>query len=235
MKKINVLEGQIDLFNMPIQEPIIKPKEKVIIEKQEIREDHFQKIINLYKESCNRIIKTVSGALLVELEDKTKYFNGQGVHEFDLGANVGLMPADEILFVNKDKELNDLQLKKLNDMKVTQYIKRKGDSNVIIPGEKTTVINYKGWVIEYEQKPKYHENELFVTEMAKEITDLDNKVPKMDANITEFEIDDFVEIEYKGIKGVGKVARVYNNGETINVVWEGKHTAFYYKNVNKID
>jgi len=207
LKKINVLEGQIDLFSMPIQEPIIKPKEKVIIEKQEIREDHFQKIINLYKESCNRIIKTVSGALLVELEDKTKYFKGQGVHEFDLAANVGLMPADEILFVNKDKELNDLQLKKLNDMKVTQYIKRKGDSNVIIPGEKTTVINYKGWVIEYEQKPKYHENELFVTEMAKEITDLDNKITKMDTNITEFEIDDLVEIRYKGIKGTGKVVK----------------------------
>lgn len=120
-------------------------------------------------------------------------------------------------------------------MKVTQYIKRKGDSNVIIPGEKTVVINYKGWVIEYEQKPKYHENELFVTEMAKEITDLDNKVTKMDGNITEFEIDEIVEIEYKGIKGTGKVVRVYNNGETINVEWEGKHTAFYYKNVNKID
>ncbi|OOM60940.1 hypothetical protein CLBEIC_56450 [Clostridium beijerinckii] len=173
-------------------------------------------------------------ALLVELEDKTKYFNGQGVHEFDLGVNVGLMPADEILFVNKDKELNDLQLKKLNDMKVTQYIKRKCDSNVIIPGEKTVVINYKGWVIEYEQKPKYHENELFVTQMAKEITDLDNKVTKMDANITEFEIGDLVEIEYKGIKGTGKVVRVYNNGETINVAWEGKRTAFYYKCVKKI-
>ena len=114
MKKVNILEGQIDLFNMTIQESVIKPKEKVIIEKQEMKEDHhFQSIINLYKESCNRIIKTVSGALLVEFEDKTKHFNGQGVHEVDLGINIGLMPADEILIVNRDKSLNEIQLKKL--------------------------------------------------------------------------------------------------------------------------
>jgi hypothetical protein len=99
---------------------------------------------------------------------------------------------------------------------------------------KTIVINPKGWVIEYEQKPKYHENELFVTGMAKEITDLANKITKVDINITEFQINDSVEIEYKGIKNVGKVVSVYNNGETINVAWNGQCTAFYYKCVKKI-
>ncbi|WP_238860904.1 hypothetical protein [Clostridium sp. YIM B02569] len=218
MKKIIVLEGQIDLFNMPIQEPIIKPKEKVIVDKQEMNEDHFQKIINLYKESCNRIIKTVSGALLVELEDKTKYFNGQGVHEFDLGTDVGLIPADEILIVNQDKTLNEMQLKKLGEMNPDRYIKRKGDANIIVPGEKTTVITPRGWIIEWEQKPVYKEDEVVPLEIK-------------DENLN---IGDTVEFMYSEEKHKGKIVSMYNNGETVNVVWNGKHTAFYYKCVRKI-
>jgi len=236
MKIINVIDGQMDLFNLPIQEPI-KPKEEkiLIIEKPMIKEDNFKEIINLYKESCNRIVKTISGALLIEFKDKTMYFNSEGRNEFNLSSDIGLMPGDEIILANEDKELNDLQLRKLAIMDPVQYIKRKGDSNIIIPVEsKTIVINPKGWVIEYEQKPKYHDNELFITEMANEITNLANKVTKVDRNITELEIDDLVEIEYQGIKSKGKVVRVYNNGETINVVWEGKRTAFYYKCVKKI-
>lgn len=234
MKNINIIEGQVNLFDLPIQE-CIKPKEKImVIVKPMVKEDCFIEIINLYKESCCRIVKRISGALLVGFDDRTMYFNKQGIHEFDLSSDVGLMPADEIILVNEDSKFNDLQLKKLNYMKVTEYIKRKGDSNIIIPGEKTIVINPKGWVIEYEQKPKYHENELFITEMDIESIDLANKVTKMDTNITEFEIDDSVEIEYQGIKSKGKVVRIYNNGETINVDWEGKRTAFYYKYVKKL-
>lgn len=218
MKKIIVLEGQIDLFNMPIQEPIIKPKEKIIVDKKEMKEDHFQKIINLYKESCNRIIKTVSGALLVELEDKTKYFNGQGVHEFDLGIDIGLIPADEILIVNQDKTLNEIQLKKLEEMNPDRYIKRKGDANIIVPGEKTTVITPRGWIIEWEQKPVYKEDEVVLLEIKDE----------------GLNIGDTVEFMYSEEKHKGKIVSIYNNGETVNVVWNGKHTAFYYKCVRKI-
>ncbi|EKQ56291.1 MULTISPECIES: hypothetical protein [unclassified Clostridium] len=222
MKKLNILEGQIDLFNMPIQEPIIKPKEKVIVEKQEIKEDYFQNIINLYKESCNRIIKTVSGALLVELEDKTKYFNGQGVHEFDLGIDIGLIPADEILIVNQDKHLNEIQLKKLEEINPNKYIKRKGDANIIIPGDKTTVITPRGWIIEWDQKPLYKEDEVV-------LRTIEIKVPDQNLNA-----GDIVEFEYAKETYKGKIVSIYNNGETINVVWNGKHTAFYYKCVRKI-
>ena len=234
MKNINILEGQVNLFDLLIQERI-KPKEKIIVEKPMIKEDNFMEIINRYKESCSRIVKRVSGALLVGFEDKTMHFNSQGINEFDLTPYVGLMPGDEILIANVDRELNDIQLRKLAIMDPVQYIKRKGDSNIIIPmEEKTIVINPKGWVIEYEQKPKYHESELFITEMAKESTVLANKVTKVDTNITEFEIDDLVEIEYQGIKSTGKVVRVYNSGETINVAWNGQRTAFYYKCVKKL-
>lgn len=223
MKKLNILDGQIDLFNMPIQEPIIKPKEKVIVEKQEIKEDYFQNIINLYKESCNRIIKTVSGALLVELEDKTKYFNGQGLHEFDLGIDIGLIPADEILIVNQDKPLNEIQLKKLEEMNPSRYIKRKGDANIIIPGDKTTVITPRGWVIEWEQKPVYKEDEVISRTI---------EIKVLDQNL---KVGDIVEFEYAKETYKGEIVSIYNNGETINVVWNEKHTAFYYKCVRKID
>lgn len=234
MKNINIIEGQVNLFDLPMQE-LIKPKEKIIIEKPMIKEDNFKEIINLYKESCIRIVKRVSGSLLVGFEDKTMHFNSQGINEFDLSPDVGLMPGDEILIANEDRELNEMQLRELAAMDPVQYIKRKGDSNIIIPVEsKTIVINPKGWVIEYEQKPKYHENELFISEMAKENTDVANKVTKVDANITEFQINDSVEIEYQGINTIGKVVRVYNNGETINVAWNGQRTAFYYKCVKKI-
>ncbi|MVX67335.1 hypothetical protein GKZ28_27290 [Clostridium chromiireducens] len=40
-----------------------------------------------------------------------------------------------------------------------------------------------------------------------------------------------LDIEYHGIKSIGKIVRIYNNEETINVIWDGKQTAFYYKNV----
>lgn len=230
--KINNIEGQINLFDLPMQE-IIKPKNPVT--KCVPKQNNFIEIISLYEKSCNRIVKQVCGALLIELEDRTLYFNREGVNELELKKDMELLPGDEILVVNEDKDLNDLQLKKLKDMNVEQYIKRKGDSNIIISmPEQTIVINPRGWILEYEQKPKYHENELFITEIVKENTDLDNKITKMDTNITDFKIDDLVEIEYEGIKGVGNVVRVYNNGETINVAWDGKQTAFYYKCIKKV-
>lgn len=230
--KVNNIEGQINLFDLPIQE-IIKPKNPVT--KCVPKQNNFNEIISLYHKSCNRIVKQVCGALIIELEDRTLYFNKQGVNELELKKDMELLPADEILVVNKDKELNALQLKKINDLRVDKYIKRKGDANIIVlTNEKTIVINPRGWVLEYEQKPRYSENELFSTEMAKENTDLANKSTKMDTDITEFNIDDTVEIEYEGVKKIGKIARIYNNGETVNVSWEGKRTAFYYKCVKKV-
>ncbi len=230
--KVNNIEGQINLFDLPIQE-IIKPKNPVT--KCVPKQNNFIEIISLYEKSCNRIVKQVCGALLIELEDRTLYFNREGVNELELKKDMELLPGDEILIVNEDKDFNDLQLKKLKDMNVEKYIKRKGDANIIVlANKKTIVITPLGWVLEYEQKPKYHESELFITEMDKENTDLANKITKMDTNITYFQIDDLVEIEYEGIKSIGNVVRVYNNGETINVAWNGKQTAFYYKCIKKV-
>lgn len=221
MKIINVLEGQMDLFSLQVQEPI-KTKEK-IIEEPAVKEENFKEIINLYKKSCIRIIKQICGALLVEIEDRTLYFNKNGVNELELKKDMELLPGDEILVANQDRELNKLQLEKLKDMQVTEYIKRKGDANIIIEmPDQTIVINPKGWILEYLQKPNFKENEVVILENGIKIID------------KELKVGDTVEFEYEKQKQTGKVSSIYNNGETINITWDHKHTAFYYKSVKKI-
>jgi len=222
LKKINVIEGQFNLFDLPVQVPI-KPKEEKIIEKLEIKEDKFKGIINLYKESCIRIVKQMCGALIVEVGDRTLYFNSSGINELELKKDLELLPGDEILIVNQDREINELQLEKLKDMHVTEYIKRKGDANIIIPtSEKTIVIAPNGWVLEYEQKPYFKENEVVILENSIKISD------------EELKIGDPVEFKYDGKQSIGKIKSIYNNGETVNVSWDNKSTAFYYKCVKKI-
>ena len=241
MKNEGIIEGQINIFELPIIESI-KTKDKIVKEAPIIKSNKLDNIINLYSDTRSRIVKTDSGALLVELENKTIYFNSDGVNEFELPVNVGIMPGEEILIANKDKELNNLQKQKLEDLKPKEYIKRKGDANLIIPGEKTIVINPNGWVLEYMQKPKYYENEVFSIEFAFKIKEAEDNITESAIDSTKnindnvnFKVDDKVKIEYQGIKSIGKILRIYNNGETLNVAWNGKQTAFYYKNVRRVE
>ncbi|EKQ51451.1 MULTISPECIES: hypothetical protein [unclassified Clostridium] len=162
MKSQDYIEGQISIFDLPTIE-VVKPKE-IIIKEENKEIDKFDSIIKLYSNSCSRIVKTLSGALLIELDDKTLYFNSDGVNEFNLPKDVEIMSGEEILIVNIDNEINEIQRQKLKALKPKQYIKRKGDANLIIPGEKTIVINPKGWLLEYNQKPRYNSNEIFSIE-----------------------------------------------------------------------
>lgn len=235
MKSECFIEGQISIFELPVID-VEKAKENIIREEQNIKSDKLESTIKLYSKSCSRIVKTLSGALLVELDDKTLYFNSNGINEFNLPKDVAIMPEEEIIIANIEKELNEIQKQKLEALKPQQYIKRKGDANLIIPGEKTMVINQKGWVLEYNQKPKYNENEIFSTEynlIIKGVEDSSREIV-VDMIDRDFEVDEEVNIEYQGIKVIGKVVSIYNNGETLNVKWDGKQTAFYYKNVMKI-
>ena len=251
----DILPGQMSIFDFDLSKPKeIKQEIKPVLKTKAPNEKKFAEIINLYKSTAARIVKQVCGALLVELDDKTLYFNKNGINELVLKKDIALLPSDEILIVNQDKELNKLQLEKLKDMHVSKYIKRKGDANILISlPERTVVINPKGWILEYIQKPQYHENEIFITELATKNTNLANKVTEIDKNITEsmngsiqiendeteeddefnFNVGDKVEFNYDGPQ-VGKITRIYNKGETVNVVWDHKHTAFYYKCVKKI-
>lgn len=64
-----------------------RSKKEIIIDsnlkEQNIKLDKLDYIIKLYSQSCSRIVKTLSGALLVELYDKTLYFNASGINEFE--------------------------------------------------------------------------------------------------------------------------------------------------------
>ena len=207
MKNECIIEGQINIFELPIIEPI-KTKDRIVKETSIVKPSKLDDIIKLHSETCSRIVKTLSGALLVEIENKTLYFNSNGINEFELPKNVGIMPGEEILIANIDKGLNDIKRRKLEEFKPREYIKRKGDCNLIIPGEKTIVINPKGWVLEYNQKPKYHSNEIFATEFKFKSKDIDDIKREIATNIEdvgdeEFSVDDNANIQYQGIKAIG--------------------------------
>ena len=54
-------------------------------------------------------------------------------------------------------------------------------------------------------------------------------------NTEEINVEDDVNIEYGGITYLGKAHTIYNNGETINVIFDGKHSAFHISKVKKIN
>ena len=95
----------------------------------------------------------------------------------------------------------------------------------------------RGWILEYVQKPKCHDKEIFSSELDFEIKEVGDKITDsaIDISNVNFKVDDKFNIEYQGNKSIGKVARIYNNGETLNVAWDGKRTAFYYKNVRRAE
>lgn len=42
-------------------------------------------------------------------------------------------------------------------------------------------------------------------------------------------VNSIVKVEYGGQYYTGVVKSIYNNGQTINVIFDGKHSAFYYE------
>ena len=50
-----------------------------------------------------------------------------------------------------------------------------------------------------------------------QVNEIENNNNEILVNITDidFKADDKVNIEYKGIKAIGKVVRIYNNGENL--------------------
>lgn len=63
--------------------------------------------------------------------------------------------------------------------------------------------------------------------------DIDYITPGIKKN-REIKVGDKVKFIYSGEMHIGTAKRIYNKGETINVSWDGKVTAFYYKNVEKV-
>lgn len=98
MKSEYPIDRQISIFDLP-SIAVIKPKEIII--KEEIKEiDKFDAITKLYSQSCSRIVKTISRILLVELDDKTLYFDASGIKKFNLFKYVGIISGEEIIIAN---------------------------------------------------------------------------------------------------------------------------------------
>lgn len=213
-----VLNGQMSVF-----EYLESIKEKPVVELNDPKnQSKLESLIEKYKEKSERIVRTVSGALKIDISGRTIYYNKNAIKEFEKEGTTPLLPADVILIANKDYETNDIQLEKLKYFDVSSYIKRKGDKNIIIVMEnKTVVINPKGWILEYRMKPKYKENEII-------------EIEKYKTTDKTFKIGDKVKTKYKDEIVKGIVTRIYNNGETLNISWDNKNTAFYYKNVKRM-
>lgn len=225
MKKVKIEEGQISLWDMPQEAKKIDIKPQV--NNKIIDLDIAKRICNLYKDNAIRILRLWGGRYSVELENKTIYFTSDGNEEYSTELKRSVIALDEILFAKLDKEVNKLQddtLEKLKkEYEIYRVIKRFGDSSyiVITKDKKYFSINNKGWIIPYENYPCYKENEILN----------DSK----ESSNKKIEIGNTVEVEYMGKKYLGQVFRIYGPGNcTVNVIFEGKHTAFYKDKVKLV-
>lgn len=206
--------------------------------------DVFKGIIDKYKDTCKRIVKSISGALLVEMDGETLYFNKDGYKEMILSDNLPVLPGYIMLVINEDKPVSEKQIEILNELNISKCIKRIGDSNIYFLRDQTICINNKGWILEYQQEPIYDKSMIYSleptvsketiilntnsdnensTDSMLECTDIEYKFSIGDDVIAKYG-DDFIE---------GTVYSVYNNGETINIKWNNCISAFYYKLIVK--
>ena len=232
--KLQVIEGQMNLFDLP--EEKIQPQQTKAIREPVAR--NFDKIINQYKDSCNRIF-IIEKKLYVEFEDRTVQFNQDGQQERIFDIDMFLRPKDEIVIANKYKPINDKQIKALNKIQTDKFIKRKSDSNILIQFDDCCIAIYPSGHFEKWKSPAvYMDNEVYTIDEIENINKI-NEETVQDPVQDEIEVDgdlhlgDRVSFDYNGPQ-VGEIVRIYNKGETVNVCWDNKQTAFYYKHVKKI-
>ncbi|MDU1232725.1 MAG: hypothetical protein E6980_21575 [Clostridium sp.] len=213
MKSI-VVDGQLSLFDE-------QPKVVSIIPTKEENKDNpiFRELIDKYRDICTRIAK-VEKKLYIEIDDKTLSFEADGEPGRIFVRDMLLRPKDEILVANEYKHITSEQIKTIkNKMHVDKFIKRKADNNVLIQYKNFCMAIYpNGHFAKWKSPAVYSDNEVYSID---EIEDI-NK------------INEEIEDNYDGPKE-GNIVRIYNKGETVNVSWDNKQTAFYYKSVVKIN
>lgn len=224
MKKGFIEVGQISLFETPqvTNENKADTKKVEILTEDKKIESPLDKILNEYKAIAEKIIKLWGNRYSVTLGEETIFFTGEGKEDYRTNIKRAILPLDEIIFSKHDEEVNKLQKDTLEEIKqqydVDKVIKRYGDSSyiAITKAGKAISVNAKGWIVAYENKAKYREEDII-------------NYPKEDVVI---EVGSSVKVNYKGIDHKGKVVRIYGPGnETMNVVFDGMHTAFYKGNV----
>lgn len=208
----------------PIDKLKITPEQQKFLNKNKVMEN----------ENLSRLIKQCCGYLAIEMayEDSyvATYLNTMGIKEFDSPKKVQAIPMDKILYYkSSDFKANNTQEEKLLEIKdkALKVIRRKGDENIIVITEKNVIsINSIGWVLEWNGiKVIYDEDEVEKDEVLHEAQLIEE----------DLKVGDSVESTYGGEVIQGVISRIYGPGNvTINIIFDGKHSAFYMGNVRKI-
>lgn len=237
MKSI-VVDGQLSLFDE-------QPKVVSIIPTKEENKDNpiFRELIDKYRDICTRIAK-VEKKLYIEIDDKTLSYEADGEPGGIFVRDMLLRPKDEILVANEYKPINDKQIKTLRKIQTDKFIKRKSDSNILIQYENFCMAIYpSGHFAKWKSPAVFKQNEVYTIDEIENINKMHEEI-KEDLKVEEeievkeseenLKLGDKVSFNYKGLQ-VGEIVRIYNKGETVNVSWDNKQTAFYYKSVVKIN
>ena len=233
MKSI-VFEGQISLFD----------EQSKVINIIQVREDNkdnpiFIDLIEKYRDTCTRIAK-VERKLYVEVNNQTLSFESDGEASHIFVKNMLLRPKDEILVANEYKPINDKQIKTLRKIQTDKFIKRKSDNNILIQYDNFCMAIYpSGRFAKWKSAAVFKDNEVFSIDEIENINKMHEEIkedPKVEEiiEISTLRLGDKVKFNYDGPKE-GNIVRIYNKGETVNVSWDNKQTAFYYKSVVKIN
>lgn len=238
MKSI-VVDGQLSLFDE-------QPKVVNIIPTKEENKDNpiFRELIDKYRDTCTRIVK-VEKKLYVEIGDQTLSYEADGEPGGIFIRDMLLRPKDEILVANEYKSITAEQIKTVkNKMHVDKFIKRKSDNNILIQYDNFCMAIYpSGRFAKWKSAAVYSDNEVYSMNEIENIKQIHEEIkedPKVEDEIEVKEseetlrLGDKVKFNYDGPKE-GNIVRIYNKGETVNVSWDNKQTAFYYKSVVKIN
>lgn len=238
MKSI-VVDGQLSLFD---EQPKVV---NIILTKEENKDNTiFKELIDKYRDKCTRIVK-VEKKLYVEIDGQTLSFKPDGEPGGIFIKDMLLRPKDEILVANEYKHITSEQIKTIkNKMHVDKFIKRKADNNVLIQYKNFCMAIYpNGHFAKWKSPAVYSDNEVYSIDEIEDINKINEEIeedPKLEEviEISESEeilrLGDKVKFDYHGPKE-GNIVRIYNKGETVNVSWDNKQTAFYYKSVVKIN
>lgn len=234
---IQVIEGQVSIFDLPV----ITPKEEVkkVIE---IDKNTDNEIINKYKSIALRIIKCFGGRYSIETEKERIMLYRNGKEDYRTNEVRALLPMDNILFAKEDFKVNDKQEQLLEEFEKTRnidkVIKRFGDYSYIVITKDSScginihVINNKGWIIDYKDNPIYKDEEVIFKNDKEE---LQHDKEKNQNNIKTIEVGSVVKVKYQNKEYIGKVVRVYGPGnKTVNVIFNGMHSAFYMDHVESV-
>ena len=228
--KLIQIKGQISLFDD-------QPKTiNIPLPKEETKDNTvFLNLIDKYRNLCARIAR-VEDKLYIEIDDKTLSFNQDGELSGIFIKDMLLRPKDEIIVANEYKPITEEQKQTLQKIKTDKFIKRKSDNNILIQFDKFCIAIYPtGHFAKWESPAIYKENEVHSVTEIENINKLYEE-SKTDLKVQDnfFKIGDKVKFMYSGETKEGIVKRIYNNHETINVEWDGKVTAFYYKKVERV-